>query len=103
MRWVSVTIPVTLEAALKDPIRRLAAYLVFEGILTEKAIENIHAEADTEMAEAAKVSEQKPPPPIDSLFDDVYAVVPPPIARQRESLRAEGGSHSQDADAAFPL
>jgi pyruvate dehydrogenase E1 component alpha subunit len=87
----------------RDPIRRFAAWLESEGILTREAIEGIHAEAETEMAEAAKVSEQKSAPPIESLFEDVYATVPPHLARQRALLLAEGGGHAADADAAFPL
>ncbi len=91
------------EWAEKDPIARFEAFLVREAVCSREEIEKTHAEAETEMAEAAKVAESKPAPGIDTLFDDVWAAVPPHLARQREQLRAEGGTHTADADAAFPL
>ncbi len=74
-----------------------------EGVIDRSTLEKTHEQADTEMAEAAKNSERKPAPKIDTLFDDVYAELPRHLARQRDSLRAEGGDHPADADAAFPL
>ncbi|HMS17852.1 MAG TPA: hypothetical protein PKA37_13505, partial [Planctomycetota bacterium] len=65
--------------------------------------EKIHGEADSEMAQAAKASEGKPNPGVDTLFDQVYAELPAHLSRQREGLRAEGGGHAVDQDAAFPL
>ena len=52
---------------------------------------------------AAKASAAKPPPSVDSMFDDVYAELPAHLEEQREHLRAEGGDHTVDATAAFPL
>ncbi|MAG58535.1 MAG: 3-methyl-2-oxobutanoate dehydrogenase [Planctomycetes bacterium] len=97
--------PGELEAEWKkkDPIKRFEAFLTKESLLDKEQIEAIHAEAEAEMSEAAKVSEKKPAPTIDSLFDDVYADMPPHLADQREELRGEGSDHRQDADAAFPL
>lgn len=97
--------PTELEAEwrAKDPIDRFQAFLVREGLLDQDAIEAIHAEAETEMAAAAKAAEAKPTPGIDSMFEDVYAELPPHLVEQREQLRAEGGDHAADADAAFPL
>jgi TPP-dependent pyruvate/acetoin dehydrogenase alpha subunit len=91
------------EWAAKDPIMRFEAFLQKEGLLAKDAIEAIHAEAETEMAEAAKAAESKPSPALDSLFDDVYSSLPLHLLRQREELRAEGGVHAADEDAAFPL
>ena len=87
----------------KDPIKRFEAFLLKEGLLDKDTIENIHGEADSEMATAAKASEQKPLPSISSLFDDVYASTPRHIQTQREGLLAEGDDHALDGDAAFPL
>lgn len=89
--------------AAKDPIQRFEAFLLKESLLSKDAIEAIHSEAEAEMSDAAKVSETKPPPTIDSLFDDVYATLPPHLLKQREQLQSEGGTHAADADAAFPL
>ncbi len=89
--------------AEKDPIRRFEEFLITEGVIDRSTLEKTHEQADTEMAEAAKDSERKPAPKIDTLFDDVYAELPRHLARQRDALRAEGGDHAADADAAFPL
>lgn len=87
----------------RNPITRFQAFLLREGVLDHEAIEKIHGEADSEMAQAAKASERKGPPSIDSLFDDVYAELPAHLVKQRNELRSEGGEHATDADAAFPL
>jgi TPP-dependent pyruvate/acetoin dehydrogenase alpha subunit len=97
--------PGALEAEWKqrDPIKRFEEFLLREGLVDKGAIEAIRDEAETEMAAAAKASAAKGPPAIDTLFDDVYADLPPHLLEQREQLRSEGGAHAQDDDAAFPL
>lgn len=92
-----------LAWAARDPIKRIETFLTREGLLNPEAIESIHAEAETEMAEAAKAAEARPAPALDSLFDDVYASLPAHLRRQRDALRAEGGGHAADEAAAFPL
>jgi pyruvate dehydrogenase E1 component alpha subunit len=92
-----------VEWKAKDPINRYRTFLEKEGLLNQETIEKIHGEADSEMAQAAKASEGKPNPGVDSLFDDVYARLPKHLERQLEELRGEGGGHAADADAAFPL
>jgi 2-oxoisovalerate dehydrogenase E1 component alpha subunit len=87
----------------RDPIQRYRSFLEKEGLLNQETLEKIHGEADSEMAQAAKASEGKPNPGVDTLFDQVYAELPAHLSRQREGLRAEGGGHAVDQDAAFPL
>ena len=91
------------EWARKDPIKRFEAFLLREGILDQADKERIHGEAEAEMADAAKAAQRKSAPSLETLFDGVYDELPPHIAEQRNRLLSEGGKHSQDPNAAFPL
>lgn len=91
------------EWKAKDPIERFEAFLENEGVLSRDEMDALHAEAEKEMSAAAKRAEAKPAPELDSIFDDVWAELTPQLDEQREGLRAEGGSHAADEDAAFPL
>ena len=61
--------------------------------------------AKAEVAEAFKEQEHKEPPPLSSLFEDVFAEMTPAMRRQRDFLVAmEGGKfRKDDSGAAFPL
>ena len=69
----------------RDPLSRIASHLQREGCSAalERAIE---AEVDAEVEQALASLEQLPPPPLSSLFDDVYARLPWHLVEQREAL-----------------
>jgi TPP-dependent pyruvate/acetoin dehydrogenase alpha subunit len=91
-----------------DPIQRLQARLINAGITTPEAVAQLKTELNEALLVASKAAEAKPLPPLDSLFEDVYAECPPALLRQREALRqalgaeayAQGSTH---AEGAFPL
>jgi len=89
----------------RDPIERFRKFLLEGGHADEAWLDAIHERARTEVAEAFKEQEAKEPPPLGSLFDDVYAELTPALRRQRDFLEAaEGGKFRKDeSGAAFPL
>ena len=59
-----------------DPIERLFRYLVLRGVLGDDDLGKLQAEFDEEVRTTLAGVEQVGPPPLRSLFDDVYATVP---------------------------
>ncbi len=57
----------------RDPIPRLAASLLAEGVLSEERIAEIEREMEDVCEEAVAFADQSPAPPESALFDDVYA------------------------------
>jgi pyruvate dehydrogenase E1 component alpha subunit len=81
----------------KDPVARLKHELRGSGALTEENDQAIWEEAKQEVARAVEAAEKLPPVDPLTLFDDVYAVRPPALERQREELArslAAGGANS---------
>jgi pyruvate dehydrogenase E1 component alpha subunit len=57
----------------KDPLKRFEQVLQGQGLLTQEDIQRIHAEADTEVAEAQKFAEESPEPLPEDAFNAIYA------------------------------
>jgi len=57
----------------KDPVPRFAKKMLDDGILTQKALDKLHAEIDTELQEAITFAEESPLPEPAAVFEDVYA------------------------------
>jgi pyruvate dehydrogenase E1 component alpha subunit len=68
----------------KDPLTRFGAYLQKRNLLEE----GLEARIDAEIAEAVARFEAMPPADPLTMFDHVYAELPPDLAAQRESLAA---------------
>lgn len=67
----------------KDPIERLERYLRARGALGEGEAEELARRLDAEIAETLEAVEAAEPlPPLDTLFDDVYADRPWHLAEQ---------------------
>lgn len=81
--------------AKRDPIQRLYRELVEEGLWDEEKEKALRAELLAEVNQAIAVAEAAPPPPVESLFEDVYATLPWHLREQRDeclaSLAAERG------------
>jgi pyruvate dehydrogenase E1 component alpha subunit len=66
----------------KDPLTRFRAYLQKRNLLEE----DVEARADAEIAEAVARFEATPTPDPLTIFDHVYAELPPDLKAQRETL-----------------
>jgi 2-oxoisovalerate dehydrogenase E1 component len=77
--------------AHRDPIPRFGLFLVREGILEDRELEALEAEADREIAEAVDRALAAPIPSEESIFAFVYSPDVDPAGKQFESAqKAEG-------------
>jgi pyruvate dehydrogenase E1 component alpha subunit/2-oxoisovalerate dehydrogenase E1 component alpha subunit len=72
----------------RDPVERLHKFLVARGLTDDDKRAAIEAELDAEVVAAIKEVEPMPPPPRESLFDDVYQELPWHLREQRAELLA---------------
>jgi 2-oxoisovalerate dehydrogenase E1 component alpha subunit len=72
--------------ASRDPIGRVRAYLEKHDLWDGAAEERLIAEVDASFKAAVKVAEQTPLPPLESMFEDVYARVPWHLQEQRAQV-----------------
>ncbi|MBI2264277.1 MAG: pyruvate dehydrogenase (acetyl-transferring) E1 component subunit alpha [Armatimonadetes bacterium] len=72
----------------KDPIARFQRYLRWKGIWDEAYEKNLREKIQIRIAEAISKGESFPPPPLESLFEDVYSTVPWHLEEQRLELLA---------------
>ncbi|MCI0547051.1 MAG: pyruvate dehydrogenase (acetyl-transferring) E1 component subunit alpha [Candidatus Rokubacteria bacterium] len=82
----------------KDPLTRFRAYLEKRNLLDAEA----EAEVDAEIAEAVKRFEATPPGSPLTMFEHVYAELPPHLARQRAEMAQRLDAEGAPADAAPP-
>jgi len=84
----------------KDPIPRLRRHLVLRGILSDAAHARIRDEVREEIRAALAEAEALPQkPPLESLFEDVYAE---PLRQQREQLEELRAAIAADPRVASP-
>lgn len=80
-----------------DPIARIRRYLERTAGHNEAKDKEIEAEVDAEIRAAVAVAEKTPPPPLESIFEGVYAEMPWHLVEQSEALRkgprAKGHGH----------
>ena len=74
----------------KDPIDRFKKYLKGKRILTQEFDDACHEDAKTVINAAIKEAEDKQPPSITSMFEDVYLEMTPQLEEQLEDLRSLG-------------
>jgi pyruvate dehydrogenase E1 component alpha subunit/2-oxoisovalerate dehydrogenase E1 component alpha subunit len=74
------------EWAKKDPLDRLRKHLVHLGLTDEARDKALDDELAKEIAAAIARVESLPPPPRESLFEDVYAAMPWHLREQKELL-----------------
>jgi pyruvate dehydrogenase E1 component alpha subunit len=68
----------------KDPLTRFTAYMKRKGLLED----GLEGGVDEEIAEAVRRFEATPPPDPLTMFDHLYAELPPHLRAQREELAA---------------
>ncbi len=87
------------------PIQRFRTWMIAEGKMTEAEADQIVAEADAEMMAAAKISMAKSVPSLETIFSDVFEIMPKHLRKQAEfcighySSRGEGVNDKGE----FPL
>jgi 2-oxoisovalerate dehydrogenase E1 component alpha subunit len=89
----------------KDPIARFQAYLKAKKIWTEAWEKSLTEEINAAIAAAVEAAEQTPAPAVETLFDDVYAKLPPHLAEQREGVldQIKRTGAIEDGGGKFPL
>jgi pyruvate dehydrogenase E1 component alpha subunit len=86
----------------KDPLTRFSTYLQKRNLLEEGLEERV----DAEIAEAVRRFEATPPADPLTMFDHVYAELPPDLEAQRASVAArlrEGGTSEETRPASPPM
>lgn len=73
----------------RDPIDRFRTYLSQRGLWDEEREAAFVESVESEIDEAIEAAEEAPDPPIESMFTDVHAEMPPHIEEQLELLEAE--------------
>ena len=85
----------------RDPIARFRTYLRGKGLLSGGDEEGWTQEFNDEIGAAVREAEALPPPPLETLFTDVYAAMPAHIAEQMKYAIAMG--EGTKFEGAFPL
>jgi len=73
----------------KDPINRFRAYLRARGIWSEKREQEVTEATNAEITRAINLCDELGPPPVETLFDDVYEADPWHLREQRDWLMAQ--------------
>jgi pyruvate dehydrogenase E1 component alpha subunit len=74
--------------ASRDPIGRVRAYLEKHELWDGAAEERLISQVDASFRDAVANAERTPPPPLESMFEDVYARPPWHLQEQRADLLA---------------
>ena len=78
----------------KDPLLRLRRYLARRKLWDEESDARMRSEIDAEITRANEEAQAKPPPSLESMFDDVYEEIPWHLREQREWLLAQPRTRS---------
>jgi 2-oxoisovalerate dehydrogenase E1 component alpha subunit len=78
-------------------------YLELKGLWTKEKDEALRKELDDAIAETIRQVERAPPPPIESLFDDVSAELSPALREQMDEFLKSGERRRPEILDKFPL
>ncbi len=79
----------------KDPLRRFEVYLRSKGILNGDLEARTREEVEAEIAQAVEFAEAQGPPPIETIFGDVYGDMPWHLREEMEDALQARGPHSR--------
>jgi len=85
-----------------DPIDRLRIYLESVGLWSDAKDRELVTAVQDEVDRAVKEVEAAPPPPLESMFQDVYHDVPPHLEHQYEELARIKGIQKKSLYKGFP-
>ncbi len=71
----------------RDPLRRMRAFLINQDLWSKEKDEQYEKEVGEEIQDALKRAEEVGPPPVESIFEDVYDTVPQHLKEQLEEVR----------------
>jgi pyruvate dehydrogenase E1 component alpha subunit len=74
-----------------DPVDRFRGYMKSRGVWTEELEAGLIERFNAEIAEATQAALQAGPPPLESMFEEVYEEMPWHLAEQRDELTASKG------------
>jgi pyruvate dehydrogenase E1 component alpha subunit len=81
----------------KDPLARLRSYLTHKGAWNDAKQTELEAKLEAELKDAIGEAEKIPPPPLESMLEDVYAELPWHLREQQQELlsgpRAKAHGH----------
>ncbi len=89
--------------ARRDPIDRMRKYLELKGLWSKDRDDALRAELDDLIQNTIKEVERNPPPPIETLFGDVFADMSPQVKEQMEAYLASGERRRPEVLDKFPL
>ena len=89
--------------AKRDPIERMRKYLELKGLWSKDSEEKLRAELEDLLQATIKEVERSPPPPIETLFTDVYAELTPQLKEQMDAFLASGERRRPEMLDKFPL
>lgn len=87
-----------------DPIERCRKFLQKEEWWSDEWEEEMHREQLAQIEQAIEEAEHNPPPPAESLFEDVWAAMPQRLQAQRRSaLEMINADENNAGDGQFPI
>jgi len=87
----------------RDPIERFRRYLEHQQLYEKGWDEALHKEIDDAITEAVRYAEKVPPPPVETVFTDVYAEMPWHLREQLEEFQKGGFRRRPEEMGEFPL
>jgi 2-oxoisovalerate dehydrogenase E1 component subunit alpha len=81
------------EAKKKEPLIRIRKYLMDIGVWNQKQEDKLLAECTAQMDAEVKLYKDAGKPPIDSMFDHMFANMPENLVAQRDAAVAEAQHH----------
>ena len=89
----------------KDPITRFQSFLERKKLWTAAWEKELTDEVSAAIGKAIEAAEQTPAPAVESMFDDVYATLPPHLVEQRQGVLDQIASSGaiEDTGGKFPL
>lgn len=87
----------------RDPISRARSFMKQLGIWDEAYEQQVWEDARNKINAATADAEKLPEPEWATMFDDVYAEIPPALARQRDELLEKESGFERQHEGEFPL